>query len=72
MTVLVYDVTRVVAEHLYSLLNSFLLCKPTVDMTNVPEFYKLFNSSSHQVRPLRMLFNSSSHQVRPLRMRIAR
>ncbi|KAK3579962.1 hypothetical protein CHS0354_000838 [Potamilus streckersoni] len=31
-------------DHMYSLINSFLLLKPSLDVLNVPEFYKLFNS----------------------------
>ena len=31
---------------LYKPIISFLLLKPTLDFTNVPEYYKLFNSSS--------------------------
>jgi hypothetical protein len=34
---------------LYKPIMSFLLLKPTLDLTNVPEFYKLFNSSALQV-----------------------
>ena len=34
---------------LYKPIMSFLLIKPTIDLANVPEFYKLFNSSSLQV-----------------------
>ncbi len=34
---------------MYKPVMAFLLLKPTLDLTNVPEFYKLFNSSSLQV-----------------------
>jgi hypothetical protein len=35
---------------LYKPIVSFFLLKPTLDFTNVPEFYKLFNSSSLQYK----------------------
>ena len=35
---------------MYGLLNAFLLLKPSLDVVNVPEFYKLFNSSALEVR----------------------
>jgi len=35
---------------LYKPIISFFLLKPTLDFTNVPEFYKLFNSSSLQYK----------------------
>lgn len=34
---------------LYSPVVEFLLLKPSVDITNIPEFYKLFNSSAADV-----------------------
>ena len=37
------------ADHLYPVLNQFLLCKPTLNLDTVPEFYKLFNSSAIEV-----------------------
>ncbi|XP_048767971.2 nucleolar pre-ribosomal-associated protein 1-like isoform X5 [Ostrea edulis] len=33
-------------DHMYSMMNAFLLLKPAMDTGNVPEFYKLFNSSA--------------------------
>ncbi|CAG2193882.1 URB1 [Mytilus edulis] len=33
-------------QHMYQMINSFLYLKPTLDIYNVPEFYKLFNSST--------------------------
>ena len=36
-------------DHMYGLLNSFLLLKPNLDVLSVPEFYKLFNSSAMEV-----------------------
>ncbi|XP_061193615.1 nucleolar pre-ribosomal-associated protein 1-like [Saccostrea echinata] len=33
-------------DHMYKMLNAFLLLKPAMDTGNVPEFYKLFNSSA--------------------------
>ena len=36
--------------NLYKPIVSFFLLKPTLDFTNVPEFYKLFNSSSLQYK----------------------
>ncbi|XP_052239266.1 nucleolar pre-ribosomal-associated protein 1-like isoform X2 [Dreissena polymorpha] len=35
-------------EHMYMVINSFLLLKPSLDIQNVPEFFKLFNSSAFQ------------------------
>jgi len=34
---------------MYMLINSFLLLKPSLDVQNIPEFFKLFNSSDLQV-----------------------
>ena len=34
---------------MYSVLNSFILLKPNIDVLNIPEFYKLFNSSALEV-----------------------
>ena len=34
---------------MYRLVNGFMLLKPSMDIANVPEFYKLFNSSSFEV-----------------------
>ena len=36
-------------DEMYSVVNSFLLLKPNMDIMSVPEFYKLFNSSSLEV-----------------------
>ena len=36
-------------DHMYGLINGFLLLKPSLDVVNVPEFYKLFNSSAMEV-----------------------
>ncbi|CAC5395758.1 URB1 [Mytilus coruscus] len=33
-------------QHMYQMINTFLYLKPTLDIYNVPEFYKLFNSST--------------------------
>jgi hypothetical protein len=40
---------------LYKPIVQFLLLKPTLDLTNVPEFYKLFNSSSLQYKTERKM-----------------
>ena len=37
---------------MYPVLNSFLLLKPNMDVHNIPEFYKLFNSSAQEVRQM--------------------
>ncbi|XP_052811297.1 nucleolar pre-ribosomal-associated protein 1-like [Mya arenaria] len=37
-------------EHMYMIMNSFLLLKPRLDTQNIPEFFKLFNSSALQHR----------------------
>ena len=34
---------------MYQLVNSFLLLKPAMDVANIPDFYKLFNSSALEV-----------------------
>lgn len=34
---------------MYVLVNQFMLIKPAIDLHNVPEFYKLFFSSSMEV-----------------------
>ena len=36
-------------DHMYQMVNSFLLVKPAIDVLNVPEFYKLFNSATAEV-----------------------
>ena len=36
-------------DHMYGMVNSFLCLKPAVDVLNVPEFYKLFNSATAEV-----------------------
>ncbi|CAH1799014.1 unnamed protein product, partial [Owenia fusiformis] len=33
-------------SHMYQQVYSFLLIKPSIDVTNIPEFYKFFNSSA--------------------------
>ena len=38
---------------MYSPVNEFLLLKPSIDTTNVPEFYKLFNSSAEKYKEQR-------------------
>ncbi|XP_060065415.1 nucleolar pre-ribosomal-associated protein 1-like [Ylistrum balloti] len=35
-------------DHMYKVMNYFLLLKPAMDITTVPEFYKLFNSSAFE------------------------
>ncbi|XP_053396917.1 nucleolar pre-ribosomal-associated protein 1-like isoform X2 [Mercenaria mercenaria] len=35
-------------DHMYTIINQFLLRKPTLDVGNIPEFFKLFNSSAMQ------------------------
>ncbi|XP_069141915.1 nucleolar pre-ribosomal-associated protein 1-like [Argopecten irradians] len=37
-------------DHMYKVLNYFLLLKPAMDITTVPEFYKLFNSSAFEFK----------------------
>jgi hypothetical protein len=50
---------------LYKPLVQFLLLKPTLDLTNVPEFYKLFNSSSPQYKTERKwILNILSYSCR--------
>ena len=34
---------------MYAPINSFLLLKPSLDIADVPEFYKLFNSYAYEV-----------------------
>ena len=36
-------------DHMYQMVNGFLLLKPAIDTLNVPEFYKLFNSATVEV-----------------------
>ena len=36
-------------DHMYQMVNSFLLLKPALDVGHVPEFYMLFNSSAFEV-----------------------
>ena len=50
---------------LYKPIVQFLLLKPTLDLTNVPEFYKLFNSSSLQYKTERKwILNILSYSCR--------
>ena len=42
-------------DHMYGLINGFLLLKPSLDVVNVPEFYKLFNSSAMEVNILAVI-----------------
>ena len=50
---------------LYKPIVQFLLLKPTLDLTNVPEFYKLFNSSSLQFKTERKwILNILSYSCR--------
>ncbi|XP_033740037.1 nucleolar pre-ribosomal-associated protein 1-like [Pecten maximus] len=37
-------------DHMYKVMNYFLLLKPAMDITKVPEFYKLFNSSAFEFK----------------------
>jgi hypothetical protein len=54
---LVYNyVAHLKGTSLYKPIMSFLLIKPAMDLANVPEFYKLFNSSSLQVSPFRLSY----------------
>lgn len=39
-----------VEEHMYRMLNAFMLLKPAMDTGNVPEFYTFFNSSAVEVK----------------------
>lgn len=43
------DPVLFIEDHMYSMMNAFLLLKPAMDTGNVPEFYKLFNSSALEV-----------------------
>ena len=36
-------------QHMFSLVTSFVLLKPTLDLGNVPDFFKLFNSAAQEV-----------------------
>ena len=50
---------------LYKPIVQFLLLKPALDLTNVPEFYKLFNSSSLQYKTERKwILNVLAHSCR--------
>ncbi|OWF47467.1 nucleolar pre-ribosomal-associated protein 1-like [Mizuhopecten yessoensis] len=37
-------------DHMYKVMNYFLLLKPAMDISTVPEFYKLFNSSAFEFK----------------------
>jgi len=39
----------VAEDHMYLVVCEFLLLKPSLDVTNVPEFYKLFYSARLEV-----------------------
>ena len=50
---------------LYKPIISFILLKPALDLTNVPEYYKLFNSSSSQYKAERKwMLTILSHSCR--------
>ena len=55
-----YDTLMLISDdHMYGLINGFLLLKPSLDVVNVPEFYKLFNSSAMEVS----INNFTNHTV---------
>lgn len=41
-------------DHMYSLINEFLLLKPAMDVANVPEFYKLFYATGLEFKTERL------------------
>ena len=54
-------------DHMYLMICEFLLLKPSLDVANVPEFYKLFYSASlevtYQIPVLTLLAIATTHAV---------
>jgi len=46
----------VAEDHMYLVVCEFLLLKPSLDVENVPEFYKLFYSARLEVITYRLLY----------------
>lgn len=50
-------------DKFYRAINAFLLLKPKMDFANVPEFYKLFNSTELQVNTILFRISPDSPEI---------